>query len=137
MDYGKLLDSIKRHEGFRGKPYQDTTGHTTIGYGRNLDAQPLTELEAEMLLRNDIQRVLVACSKLDFWDRLDETRQRVILEMAYNLGVDGVLKFRKMLGAISIQAWAQASHEMRDSLWARQVGERAQVLADAMLTGEY
>lgn len=137
FDYTKLLASIKRHEGFRGKPYQDTTGHTTIGYGRNLDANPLTEMEAEMLLRADIQRALTGCRNLDFWPTLDEVRQRVLIEMALNLGIDGVLKFRKMLGAISIQAWAQASHEMRDSRWAGQVGERAQVLADAMLTGEY
>ena len=54
-----MIGMLKRHEGLRLKPYQDTIGKLTIGYGRNLDDRGISKEEAEYLLRNDISRVKI------------------------------------------------------------------------------
>ena len=128
-----LVERIKKHEGFRGQPYKDTTGHTTIGYGRNLDDNPLTEEEAEVLLLNDLQRTHERLlRRLPVYAELDSTRQGVLLEMAFQLGVNGLLRFSKMLRAIEYARWEEAAWELMDSKYAQQVPERAARLAFLM-----
>ena len=126
------LDLLKRHEGFKQFPYTDTVGKLTVGYGRNLGGRGIDNAEAEYLLRNDIIYTLSRLSELDFWDSLDETRQAVLVDMAVNLGVNGLLNFKKTLLAIRHGNYIEASYEMLRSKWATQVGGRAVELSNLM-----
>lgn len=129
---------LKLHEGVRLKPYLDTVGKLTIGVGRNLDDKGITEEEADYLLSNDISAVwLSLVSRLEFFSRLDTVRQAVLLDMGVNLGVNGLIAFRKTIVLVAGGRYAGASIEMLDSVWAKQVGQRAQRLAEMMRSGEW
>ena len=132
-----LLDRIKRHEGFSAFPYQDTTHHTTIGWGRNLDERGISKDEAEIMLQNDID---VAAKR--FGDLPDEVqgncndvRRDVLIEMIFQMGYMGVLKFKRMLGAISAGDFERASKEMFMSKWASQTPSRCAEMSEAMKNG--
>ena len=73
--------------------------------------------------------------KLDWWRELDAARQRALISMGFNLGIYGLLKFEKTLNALKNKRWVEASDEMMDSKWASQVGRRAEMLSQIMLTG--
>jgi lysozyme len=135
MDRGLLLQQLKVDEGFRSKPYLDTEGINTVGYGRNLDHVGITEDEAEHMLMNDIDRVSLQLETLPVYRALDEIRQTVIANMTFNLGFRGVLSFRKMWAALAEDDYIQAAQEMKHSKWFRQVGPRAQRLITIMQTG--
>jgi lysozyme len=136
MNRARLKLQLVRHEGIRLKPYHDSVGKLTIGVGRNLDDVGITNLEAKVLLENDIERVeSELLAKLPVYAALDDVRQRVLMDMAFNMGVEGVLGFPKMLAAINAKDFATAHAEMLNSKWARQVGFRAIELATMMETG--
>ena len=126
------LEQIKIDEGFRGVPYLCTAGKTTIGYGRNLDANPLSKAEAEFLLENDLKKVAKQASKFGFYAKLSPRRRAVIINMIFNLGLGRFSQFKKMIKAIEENRYAVAAEEMLDSKWARQVGDRAIRLAKQM-----
>jgi lysozyme len=146
MNIDKLREQLVVHEGLRLKPYRDTVGVWTIGVGRNMQANPIedeigrrvgpegiTRAEAMLLLRNDINRtVRDVRNNISFFDRLSEPRQHVIVDMAFNLGITGLLKFKKTLSSIEKGAYHQAAVEMLDSTWAQQVKGRARRLSDMM-----
>ena len=132
-----LRERIMAHEGLRFKPYKDTLGKLTIGYGRCLDTQGITEGEAEYLLDNDLQRVEDYCLGAWQWfGHLDDTRQGVVMEMVFQLGLDGVRGFSRFLAAVGNADYTEAGSQMRNSLWARQTPGRAEVLARIMETGQ-
>jgi lysozyme len=125
-----LIDDLKRHEGLRLKPYDCTAGKLTIGYGRNLDDVGITEREAEAMLLSDIgktERALAAA--LDWFDDLPTKAQDVLVNMGFNLGVPGLLKFTNTLKAMREGRWNDAADGMLASKWAKQVGNRATELA--------
>jgi lysozyme len=127
---------LKLHEGLRLKPYRDTVGKLTIGYGRNLTDRGLTEAEAEFLLDNDIKSHSEELAKALPWlVNLDPARQAVLVDMAFNLGVPGLLKFKNTLRAVREGRFEDAAKGMLASKWARQVKGRAVRLAEAMKTG--
>jgi lysozyme len=137
MDRAKLRSQLIRHEGKRNKPYRDTVGKLTIGVGRNLDDVGLRDDEIDLLLDNDIAATWNAVQRALPWvDQLDEVRQRVLADMAFNIGVRGLLCFTQMLRACQAGEYAKAAAEMLDSKWARQVPARAARLAKMMATGE-
>lgn len=129
-------DLIKKHEGLRLKPYKCTAGKLTIGYGRNLEDNGISEYESEVMLANDIQKCYALCVKLSFWNKLNEIRQAVILDMCYNLGFTRLQGFKKMLKALERQDYKVAAKEMLDSNWASQVKTRATELSNIMIKGE-
>jgi lysozyme len=140
----KLVQQLKRHEGFRKFVYEDTTGHWTIGYGRNVEEEGVTEKEAEMMLMNDIEekrKKLVSEINHkyddDLWKKLNNARRSVLINMAFNLGVAGLMEFDKMFSYIRDDQYKKASEEMLDSLWAEQVGYRAEELSEQMESGEF
>jgi lysozyme len=127
-----LEDLICFHEGCRLTVYKDTVGVETIGYGRNLRVG-LTEAEARFLLHNDLQRVQEQLyTTLPWVSQLSEVRQMVLQDMAYNLGLRGLLGFKQTLELIRTGRYTEASKAMLKSKWSKQVGQRARRLSKMM-----
>jgi len=136
MNISKLKKELIISEGLRLKAYKDSVGKVTIGVGRNLDDLGISEKEALFLLNNDITRVHEELLNIVEYSKLCDPRQRVIAEMVFNLGLKGVMKFQHMWQAIKCNNWDTAANEMLNSLWAKQVGIRAQRLATRMRIGK-
>lgn len=122
----KLEEQLINDEGFMSKPYKDTVGKVTIGYGRNLDDVGISRSEAYAMLQNDIIKVRSELMvKLPFFKSLTDGRQNALLNMAFNMGTNGLLKFKNTLKLIEEKNFEQASIEVLKSKWASQVGSRA------------
>ena len=131
---------LQLHEGLRLKPYQCTANKQTIGYGRNLDDKGVTQSEADLMLDNDIAEVTIELErKLWFMSELDEVRRSVLIDMAFNMGVAGLMKFSITLSHVEDREYMLASVEMLDSKWAREdVGkDRSMRLSNMMHSGEW
>lgn len=138
MNKTKLTEQLKIHEGLRLKPYRDTVGKLTLGIGRNLEDKGISEQEALFMLNNDVDYFYGQLNKkLTWFKALDDVRQNVLVNMAFNLGVAGLLSFKMTLYAISKGHFNQAATEMLNSVWATQVGQRAIELSKQMVTGKY
>lgn len=128
---------LMKHEGLRLKVYKDTVGKETIGYGRNLVDRGITEAEAEHLLANDIiYHYKQLTERLPWTKDLDDVRQLALLSMTFNMGIEGVLKFKRMLDALERKDFTQAAISALDSKWRTQVGKRATEIANMLQTGE-
>lgn len=137
MNRDDLRAMLIRHEGIKLMPYLDSVGKLTIGVGRCIADVGITESEAMTMLENDINGVILACSMaFPWWDSLCDSRQAVLADMVFNLGVGGVKEFVKMLAAIAAKDYAEAANQMLLSKWAGQVGARASELADMMRSGD-
>lgn len=134
----QLTAQLKRHEGYRSKPYLCSAGKLTIGYGRNLDDVGVSRSEAFELLRQDIARARwdveknIACA-----NKLNIPRQDVLINMCFNMGIYNLLLFKKMIAALEKRDYDEAAKQMLNSRWATQVGYRAVELAEQMRTGRY
>jgi lysozyme len=144
MNRSLLIAELRRDEGVRYVVYLDSRGIPTIGVGHNCRAKPLpldwrpplNDIQVDQLLDNDLADTFAGLDKsIPWWQSLDDVRQRVIANMAFNLGVDGLLGFKNTLGAIRISDYAAGADGMAESLWYRQVGARAVRLVQAMRTG--
>lgn len=133
----KLKRLLIQHESYKQFPYVDTTGNITIGIGRNLADRGISVTEASYLLDDDL---LYFYGKLShffkFFPFLDENRQIALIDMCFNLGVQGFLNFTKMILALEAGDYPRAANEMLNSKWAEQVGQRATTLANIVRTGE-
>jgi len=159
MKYDKsiFIQKLIDHEGLVLQVYQDTLGIDTIGIGRNLEDRGITDEELEdmgitldhvyeygiteadaiLLAENDVQ--IVEKELLDAHPciaGLDAVRQLVLMDMAFNMGVPRLCKFKKMWAAIHDKDFTTASKEMLDSRWANQVKSRSTKLAHAMYSGQ-
>lgn len=136
-----LARQLRRDEGVVEHAYIDSEGWTTIGVGRLIDKRKggrLRDDEIEYLLQNDItEKTDELLRRLPWVADLDEARQGVLINMAFNLGVSGLLGFRKTLALVKAGDYASASVEMLDSKWARQVKGRATRLSEQMRTGKW
>ncbi len=128
---------IKRDEGRRLKPYKCTEGYWTIGYGRNLDVNGITPEEADHIFNNDYDRARDIATLFPCWTTLNGPRQAVLVNMIFQMGAKGVMKFRLMQKALDERDWSRAAEEMLDSKWHRQTPERAERLAIQMRTGKW
>ncbi|CAM4077799.1 Lysozyme [Bordetella tumbae] len=137
----QLTTQLRRDEGEVLHAYQDHLGYWTLGIGRLIDKRKgggITPDEAAYLLANDIKRVSVEVSKrLPWFEALDEARKGVLLNMAFQMGVDGLLGFKNTLAMVARHDYAKAADGMLNSLWARQTPARAQRLSKQMRTGEW
>lgn len=108
----------------------------TIGVGHNLDAKPLSERVVAMILEDDIDDAMREADERFPWlTELDPVRRAVVYDMTFNMGAAKVARFRGMIGAIKQRNWSLAAQHMLVSLWAKQVGQRAQHLAACMESG--
>lgn len=137
----RLIGQLRLHEGERRQPYRDTVGKLTVGIGRNLDDKGLRRDEIEYLLANDIADSRADLDRyLPWWRGLDPVRQRVLIDMVFNMGAGspqrgGLLSFVNTLSNIRQGRYAIAADMMLASKWAQQVGRRAVRLATMMRTG--
>jgi lysozyme len=137
IDRDAMVRQLRLHEGERLKPYRCTAGKLTIGVGRNLEDRGISAEESAMLLANDIAAMERELQHALPWAAtLDEVRQRVLLDMAFNLGIVGLLAFKRTLATVAAGQYQQAATMMLDSKWARQVGQRAERLSRMMATGK-
>lgn len=138
-DKEQLMRDLEKAEGFVPHAYQCPEGFWTIGVGRLIDKRKgggITYGEAMFLLENDIQRREQELrQRLPIFVRLDPVRQRALMEMAFQLGTGGLLKFQRMLGAIGRSDWASAAAEALQSTWAQQTPARAHRLANMIASG--
>jgi lysozyme len=132
-----LIDQLRRDEGVRYKPYTDTVGKLTIGVGRNLTDVGLSDAEVEFLLSSDVARVIEQLSPLAWYVALDPVRQGAVENLAFNLGINGLLHFPHFLAALAAKDWQAAAHELQTSKWAEQVGQRAVRLEQQILSGQW
>jgi lysozyme len=139
MDRKRIAQQLRRDEGEILHVYPDSLGYWSIGVGRLLDKRRgggITPEESEYLLNNDITRKSGELDyRLPWWRDLDEARQGVILNMAFQLGVDGLLSFKNTLEYVRTKQYKKAASEMLNSKWASQTPLRAQRLSRQMETG--
>ena len=150
-DRAHYIEKLIKHEGIVLNVYKDSLGIDTIGIGRNLedrgitqeelddlDIPSITEEDAVYLATNDIEIVEEElCRAHSCIEELDAVRQLVVMDMAFNMGVPRLCKFKKMWAAIYDGDYNTAAVEMLDSRWATQVGTRAIKLSKAMEEGKF
>lgn len=141
------------HEGMKLMPYRCTAGKLTIGVGRNLDDNPLsneerlalgdymhgiTENGAKMLLRNDIARCYNEVKRLiKNFEELSCDRQYALVDMCFQLGIKGLKKFKRMLLDIEKNNFYMAAFECIASDYAKQTPKRAKKIALTIKTGTW
>lgn len=136
-----LSEQLRRDEGEVLHAYQDRLGYWTIGVGRLIDPRKggrISHEESELLLANDVARVEQEINAALPWSiNLDPVRRAVLLNMAFNLGVIGLLGFHMTLDKIKAGDYEGAAKQMLQSLWAKQVGVRATRLSEQMKTAQF
>ena len=141
MNLERLLESVKKHEGYRNKVYLDTLGKRTVGVG-HLCVEDFWEDDKEYdesflmdILQKDLQEAIRGAKELmeeHGCADVDERAEEILIEMVFQLGRTGVSKFKNMWKALSEHNYVGASFEMLDSRWAKQTPNRAKNMADQM-----
>tara|TARA_Y100000401_G_C8318821_1_gene224053 strand:- start:457 stop:891 length:435 start_codon:yes stop_codon:yes gene_type:complete len=127
----QLFHDLMRDEGFRERVYRCSAGKQTIGYGWNIDDQPISRLSAQMILADQIDNSTEELNRaLPWWLHLPINAKLGLANMVFNLGLPRLLKFKKMLTALEAHDFDKAALEALDSRWAEQVGSRALRIAD-------
>lgn len=137
-----LCQQLTLDEGIKPQVYKDSLGLWTIGIGRLVDASVpgcgLRPDEIQYLFNNDVKdRIAALGVALPWMYNLDEARQGVLLNMSFQLGVTGLLKFKNTLQLVKESKYVEAATAMLQSKWAKQTPKRAGRLAKQMLTGEW
>ena len=138
----QLTAQLRRDEGQRPLAYQDHLGYWTIGVGRLIDSRKpgagLRPDEIDYLLRNDIADQVAALQRaLPWFAKLDQARQGVLINMAFQMGTAGLLAFRSTLSHVAAGRYNEAATQMLQSKWAEQTPARARRLSEQMKTGEW
>lgn len=154
MKQEEIIERLKFHEGFKLVPYRDHLGKLTIGIGRCIETNPFTKEElrfvgdwqrgitanaAYQLCKNDINKCLAQLNTLGVWfHNLDDERKYALLDMCFQLGFDGLRKFRNMLKHVENKDWQGAYYECLDSKYAKQdTPKRAKRIAVLLKTGHW
>jgi lysozyme len=133
----QLRQDVMAAEGCRLKPYKDTVGKWTVGYGRNLSDVGITKLEAEVLLDHDLADAELQCRKTFEWfEALSDARQRAVTELVFNLGLKGFSGFTKTIAAIRAKDFQMAAANLLKSKWKTDVGPtRSNRIAELLRRG--
>jgi lysozyme len=136
-----IIQQLKNEEGVIPHAYQDSLGFWTIGVGRLIDQRKGGQLypdEIEYLLANDVKRKTDGLNDaLPWFHLLDERRQAVLIQMAFQMGLKGLLAFSTTLSHVRVGRYDEAAVAMLESVWAKQTPERAKRLSKQMETGEW
>jgi lysozyme len=124
-----LIEQVKEEEGFKGVVYKCSEGFDTIGYGTRL---PIIEAEAELIAEYRLNKAKAELTSYLYNLDISQEAWSILFNMSYQLGVRGVLKFKKMIKALEKQDYKTASKEGLDSLWARQTPKRAKRLMERL-----
>lgn len=148
LNIASIKQRLRTDEAEKLKPYLDCCGKywrlcaceekgkLTVGIGRNLDDDGITTAESDFLLTNDITSTIHDLDMfLPWWKNLSGARQEALIDMCFNIGIHRLMGFQEMLKALRTGDYATASQESLNSLWARQVGQRAQRIAAQLLSG--
>lgn len=128
-----LISQIKNHEGLRLKPYRDTRGFLTIGYGRCIDKRGITLEEANFLLQNDIDECKSNLEHFQWYKIQPPEVKDALVNMCFNLGLRGLLGFKNMIAALGRGDYAEAAKHALDSSWSVQVKGRANEIAQVFI----
>ena len=141
MNMDRLLESVKKHEGYRNKVYLDTLGKRTVGVG-HLCVEDFWEDDKEYeekflmtILEHDLSSAIKGANDLMAENGcmdMNEKAHEIIIEMVFQLGKTGVSKFKNMWKALSGLEYSAAADQMLDSRWAKQTPNRANGMADVM-----
>jgi lysozyme len=150
MNLDPLKSMLTRHEGRRKKKYRCSRGKWTIGVGWNMDAWPLpADIDSYLRVRGEITEGMID-RLLDIsittatnncrdiypgFDGFSETRRFALIDLCFNLGVNGLLKFKKAMAAIKIGDWNEAANQFCDSDWFTQVGVRGPEIVGMIRNG--
>lgn len=129
MRQDELKRWIKSYEDFSNKPYICTAGKLTIGFGRNIQDNGISDIEAEFMFNNDMKRTEQDLLDCTWYVRAPAPVKDALFNMCFNLGLTRLLGFKKMIKAIVEGDYTNAAIEALDSKWATQVGERAKDIA--------
>lgn len=137
----RLEQEVITHEGKSKSVYKDSLGYDTIGIGRMCDKRKnagLSDDEMLYLLRNDLSKAKLELTPYSWFITLDDVRQGVLIEICFNIGLDGFLQFKRMIQALSDKDYGLSAKELINSLWSKQVGpNRSQNMANRLKTGIY
>lgn len=138
MNIPKLQAQLVIDEGKKKRVYTDTVGKLTVGVGRNISDRDFSDDEIALMLANDITIVEKALDiNVPWWRQMNDARQNVLANMCFNMGWQRLSQFKNTLSAMLTGRFDDAAKGMMDSLWAKQVGDRAKRLAEMMRTGEF
>jgi len=141
-----VISLIKDDEGFKPFAYDDATGEEvkapvgklTFAIGWNIQDNNITEEFAEMILNYFVKNITNdLCVKIDFFTPLDLVRQAVLINICFNVGLNGLLKFKNTLALIRYKKYEQAGIELLDSDAARKLPKRYSRLSKMLITGEW
>lgn len=139
MNLEKLTAQLNVDEGRKKRIYLDTATppRWTVGVGRNVSDRDFSDDEIDLMLKNDINLICAQLDKnLPWWRDMNDVRQNVLINMCF-MGIGKVLGFKNTLTSMRDEEYTAAAIGMLDSLWAKQVGDRAKRLATMMRTGEF
>ena len=140
MNYDKLIESVKKHEGFRDVVYRDTLNKRTVGFGHLCvedhweDGKKYDKVYLEKILKEDLQYAINQGEGMCKDLKVSDDAKFLIIEMIFQLGSAGVQKFRNMWSALAEDPpnYFEAHVQMLDSRWAKQTPERAHEMAEQM-----
>lgn len=138
MDREKLAAQLERDEGRRSRMYLDSVGKYTIGVGFNLSDRELPDCIIDALLdwcigevQHDLDRAL------PWWRTMNDARQNALANLCFQLGIVKLLAFKNSLALLQAGRWDAAADAFLDSLWAKQVPNRAKRITDMIRKGEF
>lgn len=136
LDLAALTAELTMDEGRRAFPYTDTKGYLSAGIGRNLTGKGFSPDEIDYLFANDVAECAATMDvQIPWWRKLPAAKQRVLVNLCF-MGWAKLATFTRFLAAMRIGDYRAAAHELEDSDWFRQVGERGpRVVARLLATG--
>jgi len=134
-DVDALKSMIKSHEGLRLKPYKDTRGLPTVGYGHLIKkgedySKGLTQQQADELFDRDFEHHLAQARSTPGWDKASHAQRHAMVDLAYNMGGAWHKKWPKFSAAAQAGDWDKAARELEKSRWYKQVKTRAPKVVD-------
>ena len=143
MGYHNLKERIKSNEGFSSKPYKDQLGYLTIGYGHLilpneniLLKKQINKKELEEIFEKDFKKALSNFNNTFKPFTLNEKESELLIEMIFQLGIKGCLKFKNLIKNIKKRNKHLVCFDMMDSLWYKQTPNRVKTLIKTFLNNE-